>query len=266
MAPLRKTLAVDHGFYLVSRPHDAADAAIELVDDPLAGQRYTLLLRAADQHGLNRLPAPEVPEGPLPRAPGAPLTQDGRLLEHLRSNPVFWLLHEPAVLREEGYTNSRDDAWYVETEAGRAMHALIYEIRALECRLIGHGEPVVYQRSVYDRVTVDVSRSVPLMEFPSVFRRQTAPTVPGFEAPLPLETERVGDLMLATNFRGYDHPDGTWAVLLDRRDHALVLLSGGASADGIAEVEEFRCLWNLECPPASEMVADAEARFAAERT
>jgi hypothetical protein len=60
--------------------------------------------------------------------------------------------------------------------------------------------------------------------------------------------------------------DGTWAVLLDRRDHALGLLSGGASADGVEEVERFRCLWNLECPPASEMLAEAEARFAAERS
>jgi DNA-binding CsgD family transcriptional regulator len=97
------------------------------------------------------------------------------------------------------------------TEAGRAMHALIYEIRALECRLIGPGHPVVFQRSVYDRVTVELMRSVPLMEFPSVFQRQTAPTVPGFETPLPIESEPVGDLTLATNFRGYSSPDGTWA-------------------------------------------------------
>jgi hypothetical protein len=74
------------------------------------------------------------------------------------------------------------------------------------------------------------------------------------------------NLTLATNFRGYSSPDGTWAVLLDRRDHALGLLSGGASADGVEEVERFRCLWNLECPPASEMLAEAEARFAAERS
>jgi hypothetical protein len=267
MAPLRKTLAIDPGYYLVARPHVAAETPVEVVEEPQAGERYALLLRAADQRGLNRLNAPERPRDRVWRhvPPVSAATKTWlreAILDHVQSNPVFWLLHEPEVLRDEGYIFPGDIAWYVESEAGRAMHALIYEIRALECRLISHDEPGELHCSIYDRVTIEITRSVPLMEFPAVFPRQTAPAVPGLDQPVRIETDRVGDLMLATNARGYDYPLSTWALFLDRGDHALALLSGN---EGMPEDEHFRCLWNLACPTVPEMVAAAQALVDSQR-
>jgi hypothetical protein len=257
MAALHKTLALNPLYYLLSRPHEAADASIEVVDEPQAGERYTLLLDAIDQRGLNQPHRSLWPQELAAAYAAMPKQDDDPILDHLRSNPVFWLLHEPAVLREEGYMIAGDTPWHVESEEGRAMHALIYEIRALECRLIGHGEPVERQRRIYDRVTVELTRSVPLMEFPAVFPRQTSSTVPRLDAAA-IETERVGDLVLATNAQADGDGFSTWALLLDRGNHALALLSGD---EGTRRDERFRYLWNLECPRVSEMVAAAQARL-----
>jgi hypothetical protein len=233
-APAR-TLAINPDFYVVSRPGEAAGAAIEVVDDPRPGERYALLLEASD---------------------------DDPFLEHLRSHPRFWLLHEPEVLREEGYMFPGDTGWSMATEAGRAMHALIYEIRAVECQLIGHGTQVDVQGRPYDRVTIQVMRSVPLLDFPAVFPRQTAPTVPGLDQPAPIEIDRVGDLVLAANQRS--NATWTWALLLDRGSHAVALLSGDDDPD-LCRYERFRFLWNLECSRVSDMVAAAQALVDAER-
>jgi hypothetical protein len=253
MLPQCRNLAINSDYFVVSRSHDADDVDIEVIEDPRAGQRYTLLLRADDQRGLNRLPAYRWQQVPPPSE--MRIVHDGPLLQHLRSNPLFWLLHEPAVLREEGYMFSGDTAWDMQSAAGRAMHALIYDIRAVECRLIGYIKQVEFQSRIYDRVDIEVTRTVPLLDFPAVFPRQTAHTVPGFHERPTIEIDRVGDLVLATN--ATSDSVWTWALLLDKGSHTVALLSGD---EPFEQDDRFRYLWNLECPRLSDLVAAGQAR------